>query len=368
VSRRFFVEADGGSRGNPGPAAYGAVVRDADTGEVLAELAEYIGIATNNVAEYRGMLAGLRKAYELDPEAFVEARLDSKLVVEQMTGRWQVKHPDMRTLAREALSVFSPGHVTFTWVPRAQNSHADRLVNMALDARAKGEPVRLPPGNPTAAPVNRLPGWTPDLGTPTTFLLLRHGLTRFTGEKRFSGSGGEDLPLTEEGLAQAKRAAVKLAGMSVDVVITSPLLRARQTAEALATALDLEVVEEHDLRECAFGQWDGLTMAEVMRRWPQEVSAWLASTSVAPPGGESFDAVAHRVEATRRRLLEAFPGRTVAVVSHVTPIKMFVRSALDAPTHAVFRMELRPCSLTTVQWWEDGQASLRTFNDTSHLD
>ncbi|HET9899643.1 MAG TPA: reverse transcriptase-like protein, partial [Actinomycetes bacterium] len=93
---RLVVEADGGSRGNPGPAAYGTVVKDADSGAVLTEIAEYLGTASNNVAEYNGLLAGLRAAHDIDPQARIEVRMDSKLVVEQMSGRWKIKHPDMR--------------------------------------------------------------------------------------------------------------------------------------------------------------------------------------------------------------------------------------------------------------------------------
>ncbi|MEU0222483.1 reverse transcriptase-like protein, partial [Streptomyces sp. NPDC006265] len=137
--REFIVEADGGSRGNPGPAGYGAVVSDAATGETLREAAEYIGVATNNVAEYRGLLAGLRAAHALDPAATVHVRMDSKLVVEQMSGRWKIKHPDMKPLAAQAARVFPPGRVTYEWLPRAQNKHADRLANEAMDAGARGE-------------------------------------------------------------------------------------------------------------------------------------------------------------------------------------------------------------------------------------
>ncbi len=136
MGRRLRVEADGGSRGNPGPAGYGAVVRDADSGEVLAERAAGIGTATNNVAEYGGLIAGLKAALELDP-AEVEVRMDSKLVVEQMSGRWQVKHPSMRPLAREAVALVQQlPRVRFSWIPRAQNGHADRLANEAMDAAA----------------------------------------------------------------------------------------------------------------------------------------------------------------------------------------------------------------------------------------
>lgn len=133
---RLVVEADGGSRSNPGPAAYGALVRDADTGEVLAERGEYIGVASNNVAEYSGLIAGLELAGQLDPNATVEVRMDSKLVVEQMSGRWKIKHEDMRRLALQARDTFPPTQVTYVWIPRAQNADADKLVNQALDAAA----------------------------------------------------------------------------------------------------------------------------------------------------------------------------------------------------------------------------------------
>jgi len=138
-ARKLLIEADGGSRGNPGSAGYGAVVRDGVTGEVLAELSEPIGRATNNVAEYSGLLAGLRAAGKLAPGASAEVRMDSKLVVEQMSGRWQIKHPDLRVLAAQARQASRAlGRVTYTWVPRERNKHADRLANEAMDAAAAG--------------------------------------------------------------------------------------------------------------------------------------------------------------------------------------------------------------------------------------
>src|SRR3954452_1673829 len=135
MARALTVEADGGSRGNPGPAGYGAVVREG--AQILAERAASIGRATNNVAEYRGLIAGLEAAHEVDPRAEIDARMDSKLVVEQMSGRWKVKHPDMRPLALEA-SRLAPFGTTYTWVPREQNKHADRLANEALDGKRSG--------------------------------------------------------------------------------------------------------------------------------------------------------------------------------------------------------------------------------------
>jgi broad specificity phosphatase PhoE/ribonuclease HI len=377
---RFIVEADGGSRGNPGPAAYGAVVRDAETGQVLAERAEYIGTETNNVAEYRGLIAGLTAAREIDPDAMVEARLDSKLVVEQLSGRWKIKHPSMRPLALQARDILPVERVTYTWVPRELNKHADRLANEALDAAARGETwsestssaalAEAPVAEPLVgqaelepAPANSLVGWDIDLGTPTTTLLLRHGETEHTARKLFSGSGGADPPLTPTGAAQAAAAAAGLPGRGITTVVSSPMRRARETADIVAASLGLAVREVDELRECAFGEWEGHSFAEVRERWPRDLAEWLRSTSVTPPGGESFDAVDQRVRRARDKLVARHPEGTLLVVSHVTPIKMLVRATLGAPATALYRMELSPASLTEIQWYSNGSASLRSFNE-----
>ncbi|TDF55917.1 reverse transcriptase-like protein, partial [Streptomyces sp. WAC05374] len=147
--RELIVEADGGSRGNPGPAGYGAVVLDPVSGEPLVEAAEYIGVATNNVAEYKGLVAGLKAARELAPDATVRVRMDSKLVVEQMSGRWKIKHPDMKPLAAEAARIFPASQVTYEWIPRERNKHADRLANEAMDAGRRGR--QWQPSTSTAA-------------------------------------------------------------------------------------------------------------------------------------------------------------------------------------------------------------------------
>lgn len=136
MTRELIVEADGGSRGNPGQSGSGAVVIDGASGEILAEIGTYGGIASNNVAEYKAMIAGVRRAIELDPDAVLTVRMDSKLVVEQMSGRWKIKHPDMAELAAEARQLLTGTPVRFEWIPREQNSRADRLANRAMDARA----------------------------------------------------------------------------------------------------------------------------------------------------------------------------------------------------------------------------------------
>jgi probable phosphoglycerate mutase len=134
--KKLIIEADGGSRGNPGPAAYGAVVRDAASGQVVAERGQFLGEVTNNVAEYSGLVAGIEAALEISPSAFLDIRMDSRLVIQQMLGHWQIKHPDMRRLATRARRLLTEASATFTWVPRARNAHADRLVNEAIDTRS----------------------------------------------------------------------------------------------------------------------------------------------------------------------------------------------------------------------------------------
>ncbi|HEX2805776.1 MAG TPA: bifunctional RNase H/acid phosphatase [Kineosporiaceae bacterium] len=414
------MEADGGSRGNPGPAGYGAVVLDGDTGELLEEIAESIGRATNNVAEYRGLLAGLRAAVGIDPACTVEVRMDSKLVVEQMSGRWQIKHQDMRALAAQARGVLPADRVTYTWIPRAQNTRADALANQAMDAAAQGRSwSRRMKGAGSATTVSmatssistststsatsttstslataataaagrtyaeaatgpdstRAPAGGGDLGAPTVLLLLRHGRTLLTQERRFSGRGGRDAELTSSGRADADRAAELIAGLGwpgaalpeigpATAVVSSPLLRTRQTAEAVATRLGLTVTVMDDWAEISFGEWDGLTFAEVTERWPDEVRRWQGSMTAAPPGGESLQELVSRVRAVRAATVAAFPGRVIVVATHGVPVRAAVHEALDAGPPALWRTRVDPASVTAVRYWSDGGIEVSAVNLT----
>ncbi|MEU4106905.1 histidine phosphatase family protein, partial [Streptomyces tanashiensis] len=222
----------------------------------------------------------------------------------------------------------------------------------------------LTPGNVSGQ------GWAgPDMGAPATFVLLRHGETALTPEKRFSGSGGSDPELSAAGLRQAEAVAEALAARgTIQEIVSSPLTRCRQTAGAVAARLGLDVRIEQGLRETDFGAWEGLTFGEVRARHPEDLDAWLASPKAAPTGGgESFATVARRVAATRDRLTAAYAGRTVLLVTHVTPIKTLVRLALGAPPESLFRMELSAASISAVAYYADGNASVRLLNDTSHL-
>ena len=207
--------------------------------------------------------------------------------------------------------------------------------------------------------------WRPAQGEPTVTALLRHGQTPMSVQKRYAGR--TDAPLTEVGVQQAAAAAKRLASAGLGVIVTSPLLRTVQTAQAVAAVTGAAVVTDDGFRETDFGAWEGLTFAEVRERWPAELSAWLADPDVAPPGGESFTDVSARVTAALDRVLAARAGQTVLIVSHVTPIKTLVAAALLAPPAALYRMHLDVGALCEIDWYADGPAVLRSFNDTSHL-
>lgn len=396
-----IVEADGGSRGNPGPAGFGAVVRDADTGALLAERSRFLGVATNNVAEYEGLIAGLTAAAELGART-VQVRMDSKLVVEQMAGRWQVKHPAMRPLAAQAAELVRRfDSVSFSWIPRLQNSAADRLANQAMDAGAD-QPSAVPgtdqpsavPGadQPSAVPAAESPpqlefgepagsrlaqpqaaraennnaAWIASDAPVTRFILLRHGVTEYSVQMRFAGRS--DLDLTGRGIEQARLAAGRIAELGeVSAIYSSPLLRTRQTAQLVAERLGLPVAVLDGLVETDYGSWDGYTLAEIRQKWPDELARWLIDPAVAPPDGESFVHTARRVQQARNRILREQPAKTVLVVSHVSPIKALVQLALNAPPEAVLRMYLSAASVSVIDYYADGAVSLRSYNETGHL-
>ena len=361
---KVIVEADGGSRGNPGPAGYGSVVWTADRGAVLAESKQAIGRATNNVAEYRGLIAGLEEAAKLGATE-VDVSMDSKLVVEQMSGRWKVKHPDIAPLHQQASALSSRfDRISYTWIPRAKNSHADRLANEAMDAAAEVEtPAETPKeSNTPSSP----PGWTGARGAPTRFLLLRHGQTELSTQRRYSGRGNPAL--TDVGRRQAEAAAQFLAQKGgIAGVVTSPLQRAYDTAATAAKALGLDVTVDHDLIETDFGGWEGLTFGEAAERNPELHRRWLRDTSVKPPDGESFDSVAERVRRAKARIINEHGGETVLVVSHVTPIKTLLRMALDAGPGILYRLHLDLASLSIAEFYPDGVASVRLVNQTAYL-
>ncbi|WP_374969675.1 reverse transcriptase-like protein [Terrabacter sp. BE26] len=325
-ARRLVVEADGGSRGNPGVAGYGALVRDPSTGRVLVELAEPLGTASNNVAEYSGLLAGLRAVLDIDAGASVRVKMDSKLVVEQMSGRWKIKHEDMRRLALEARELCAEisragGSVDFEWIPREKNKDADALSNEAMDGRSvhrvRGEEgAESATGGPEAAP-------------PTT-----SGAPTATVAAASSGAGALRLLLVQAPIESAATPRIvtavrRLVGPGATVVASDELLAARVAAD-LASALE--------------------SGASTSPRWSGE----------AP--GEGAD---ERVLTAYRSLVAE--GGTVVAVTSRRGVLSVLGDVLATPADRFWAVATAPGSLSAVEVWEDGSASVAFTNRTDHL-
>ncbi|CAM5610027.1 RNase H type-1 domain-containing protein OS=Streptomyces antimycoticus OX=68175 GN=SSPO_069470 PE=4 SV=1 [Streptomyces antimycoticus] len=215
-------------------------------------------------------------------------------------------------------------------------------------------------------------GWgAADLGTPATFVLLRHGETPLTPEKRFSGSGGTDPGLSDVGRHQAERVAAALAARgTIQAIVTSPLRRCRETAEAVARRLGLDVRVEEGLRETDFGAWEGLTFAEVKERHPDDLEAWLASSKVARPAA---------ARASRRSRAGSRFSRDKLIARLYGPYGAAGRPGCRTdqnPGQAgpgspagdlVPHGQLSVASLSAVAYYADGNASLRLLNETAHL-
>ena len=410
AGRHLVVEADGGSRGNPGVAGFGALVRDGRTRQVLLERAEPLGLASNNVAEYSGLIAGLEGVLRLAPDADVEVRMDSKLVVEQMAGRWQIKHEDMRRLAAQARALVrqiadAGGRVRYTWIPRADNAAADALSNKGMDGEhidrliaADGSTSNDSPrsdlsrpaveGNSMAASSSPDGGASvsttaaidsgrgPVLTDPHRIILVRHAVTDNTVSGRLDGRGGSNPPLNATGQAQAQAVATAVAAVvhgipvSGDVppqvrVVTSCLARAMSTGDAISSALGVEPARDSDWDERSFGEWDGLTFEQIAARHPAKLARMRMDPAYPPPGGESRADVATRVH---RAWSVVAPGTgvTVVVTSRV-PILIVLNHLLGIAPERFWTLATDPASISIVDLWADGNLSIPAINRVDHL-
>jgi len=396
MTNRLLIEADGGSRGNPGPAGSGAVLIDFDSGIILAEIALFIGVATNNIAEYRAVLAAIELANEIAPDAKLLVRMDSKLVVEQMSGRWKIKNEGMQDMSSQMVKAIGSRQISFEWIPREKNSKADSLANEAMDAETSvirkfvGEPgtstinVVTVASKGTAADLEYNPELPSSVRAPrnvtkklTTVILVRHGRTALTESHKLSGRGGEDPQLSEFGRDDASKVALELATVGKSgifakllpptAIVSSPIARTRETAHVIANQLGLSVQTEDDIAEIAFGEWDGHTNQEVATAWPEQYNAWRGDVQIAPPGGESLEEFDLRVQRGRQRILSEFEGQTVVVVSHVMPIRGFLKAATVADWPIYWRATVAPCSITVLRFWGDEAAEITVVNHTTHL-
>lgn len=383
VPSNLIIEADGGSRGNPGIAGSGACVINADTGEVVLEISKFIGVATNNVAEYLALVAGLEGAYSLNSEARVLVRMDSKLVIEQMAGRWKIKHPDMQQLGARVQKIVAGKPIRWQWIPREENSRADALANKAMDEQGDsvvatsdvGPRASVVEFNQTLPSSVRAPGGVTE--SLTTIILVRHGRTHLTESKRISGRGGENPGLSDSGREDAHNVAKALAEIGnsgpwshltpISAIVSSPIQRTLDTAHIVSNELGLGVEVNENIAEISFGDWDGHTHDEVMSRWTSEFADWQGSWTASPPNGESLEVFDARVQQGRREILSAHAGKTVAVISHVMPIRGFICAGMDSGVAGYWRPQISPCSITIIRFWGDQAAEVVTMNATSHL-
>jgi probable phosphoglycerate mutase len=277
-----------------------------------------------------------------------------------MSGRWQIKHADMRELAKQCRAAHNPALITYSWIPRDENSHADRLANMALDSGSAHKPVAV-------VQQNFLTDRLRSSEVPTMIYFIRHGETILTPTRKFSGVGALDPELTADGLAQAQLVAAEVAKLKPEVLVASPLQRTRQTAEAIAHTTGLEINFDTDWYELSFGDWDGKSIEEVKAESPDDYQAWLNSSSYRPGGGESYDEASIRIDEALDKLVAQYPGKKVVVVTHNGVIKSAANLAIGGPNDGVFHMDASPCSISSISIWpSDGLRALRSFNERGH--
>ncbi len=391
----FIVEADGGSRGNPGPAGSGAIIIDGKSGLEIYEVSRFIGIATNNVAEYTAVLSALKIIDDRAANARISVRMDSKLVVEQMAGRWKIKHPDMQVLAGEVQRLVAKHQISWQWIPRELNSRADGLANRAMDQSRDGDQeLSLRSASNESSIGNEVPELSSvtefnsslpsSVRAPgkvsaqlTTVILVRHGRTELTESKRMSGRGGANPGLSVAGFEDAEKVASELSKIGStgawvhlpkpDVIVSSPIQRTMDTAGVIAKKLGLAVEPMQEFAEISFGEWDGLTNEEAVRMWPTEWESWQGSWDVAPPNGESLADFDSRVAAGRAKLFDAYTGKTVVLVAHVMPIRAMIKAAIDGGIATYWRPQIAPCSISIIRFWADEAAEILSINSTSHL-
>jgi probable phosphoglycerate mutase len=342
------------------------------------------------------VLAAVDVANEIVPEAELLVRMDSKLVVEQMSGRWKVKNEGMQDLFQSMQQSIGDRKISFEWIPREQNGKADALANEAMDAESSV--VRKYVGSPDTSTINVVTSsskviaadleYNPELPSSvraprnvshklTTIILVRHGRTMLTESHRLSGRGGEDPQLSEAGIQDAQAVADELSKVSHSgpyakvlgptVVVSSPIARTRETAAIIATKLGIAVEINNDVAEISFGDWDGHTNQEVAANWPDHFEQWRGDVKIAPPGGESLEDFDVRVQNGLADILKKYEGQTVIVVSHVMPIRGFLKSALQAGWPAYWRTSVAPCSMSIIRFWGNEAAEITVVNQTNHL-
>lgn len=365
----IFLYADGASRGNPGPAAYGVHIEDG-AGNTIADFGEAIGTATNNQAEYSAVIAGLRYLTQTDFRQ-VTVRMDSKLVVEQLSGRWKIKNPGMVELAIAARELVSKFYVVFEWIPREQNKSADANANQALDSGSFSSvfdsQIELASVQPRGIRAAR------QTIEPTTIVVVRHGHTVNTERNVISGGDGTDPALSELGIWEAEGAARALPQLityfglpEIAAIHHSPMLRTTQTAEAMAKIVSVPRVADPRLREIGFGDWEMRQISELETDSSAEVASWRGSMTVRPPGGESVLDLQNRVWESLDELIENYRTKTVVVSTHMMPTRAFAAAAYNSE-QSYWGLGTSPAGISIYRFFGRSFAEIFLQNYCAHM-
>jgi len=365
----IFVFADGASRGNPGLAAYGVHIEDS-SGATIADFGESIGTATNNQAEYSAVIAALRYLTQTDYRR-ISIRMDSKLVVEQLSGNWKIKNQSMVELAITARELMSKFEIDFQWIPREQNSAADANANRALDegnfSSVANSQIELASIQPRGI---RAPRQTLE---PTTLIVVRHGHTVNTERNLISGGDGTDPQLSELGRWEAEGAAAAIPQLityfglpDVAAIHHSPMMRTTETAQALAKTTPAQLVADSRLREIGFGDWEMREIAQLEADATDEVVAWRGSISRRPPGGESIEDLQERVWSSMAEMIEAYRTKSVLISTHMMPTRAFAAAAYQS-SQAYFGLGTSPAGISIYRFFGSDFAEIFVQNYCAHL-
>ncbi|MDG2497053.1 MAG: histidine phosphatase family protein [Aquiluna sp.] len=365
----IFVYCDGASRGNPGPASYGVHIEDSN-GRTIADFGEGLGDQTNNFAEYQGVIAALRFLTATEFRNLT-IRLDSKLVVEQLSGRWKVKSPDIRELVAEASQLLGAFDVKLEWIPREKNTIADSLANRALD---EGDFQTREASLPLATIQPRSIRAPRQLVEPTTVVVIRHGSTASTEANLISGGDGDDPVLSSLGETEASLAAAAIPDLldfyqlpGVSRIVHSPMTRTTQTANAIAATLRIETESDSRLKEIGFGDWEGISMTELEVDSNAAVAAWRNSATSKPPRGESIEELEARVARAVTELVASSQGKTVAIVTHMMPTRAIARMAQRSNDQTNWNINFAPCGISIYRFYGTDFAESFCINSCGHL-
>jgi probable phosphoglycerate mutase len=351
----IYLYADGASRGNPGPAAYGVHIED-EKANPIADFGEALGIATNNQAEYAAVIAGLRYLTQTNYREVI-IRMDSKLVIEQLGGNWKINNPQLRELADQAKELLRDFSVRLEWIPREQNSKADSNANTALDegnfstsSQAQLELASVQPRS-IRAPRQYL--------EPTTIIVVRHGHTENTERNLVSGGDGTDPVLSKLGEREANSAAAEIPKLlklfdlpEPAVVVHSPMVRTTQTAEAIAKEFSLDLQSDDRLREI-----DSLEL----------VSKWRGSLTASPPGGESVNQMKDRVWQSLSEIIESFRGSCAVISTHMMPTRAIAAAALRGTDNVFWNLNTSPGGISVYRFFGIEYAEIFSLNYCAHL-